>query len=81
MINVEGIAGEKLLSLIQRIENLEEDRANIGEDIREVYREAKGVGFDTKIIRQLIKLRKMEADDRQELEALLESYKTAIGMP
>ena len=81
MINVEGIAGEKLLSLIQRIENLEEDRTNIGEDIREVYREAKGVGFDTKIIRQLIKLRKMEADDRQELEALLESYKTAIGMP
>ncbi|MGY8995424.1 MAG: DUF2312 domain-containing protein [Alphaproteobacteria bacterium] len=81
MINVEGIAGEKLLSLIQRIENLEEDRTNIGEDIREVYREAKGTGFDTKIIRQLIKLRKMEADDRQELEALLESYKTAIGMP
>jgi uncharacterized protein (UPF0335 family) len=46
-----------------------------------VYREAKGTGFDTKISRQLIKLRKMEADDRQELEALLESYKTAIGMP
>ncbi len=81
MINVEGIAGEKLLSLIQRIENLEEDRANIAADVREVYREAKGLGFDPKIIRQLVKLRKMEADDRQEHEALLDSYKTAIGMP
>lgn len=74
-------AGDALLSLLQRIERLEEDRANIGADIREVYREAKGVGFDPKIIRQLIKLRRMEASDRQEQEALLESYKSAIGMP
>ncbi|MBT5432370.1 MAG: DUF2312 domain-containing protein [Alphaproteobacteria bacterium] len=80
MINVDGIAGEKLLSLIQRVENLEEDRTNIAEDVREVYREAKGLGFDPKIIRQLVKLRKMETDDRQELEALIDSYKTAIGM-
>lgn len=78
--NTDGIAGEKLLSLIQRIERLEEDRTNIGADIREVYSEAKGIGFDPKIIRQLVNLRKMEASDRQEQEALLESYAAAIGM-
>lgn len=75
-----NIAGEKLMSLIQRIERLEEDRANIGADIREIYREAKGIGFEPKIIRQLVKLRKMEASDRQEEEALIESYMAAIGM-
>ena len=76
-----NIAGEKLMSLIQRIERLEEDRSNIGADIREIYREAKGIGFEPKIIRQLVKMRKMEASDRQEEEALIESYKAAIGMP
>lgn len=76
-----NIAGEKLMSLIQRIERLEEDRTNIGADIREIYREAKGLGFEPKIIRQLVKMRKMEASDRQEEEALIESYKAAIGMP
>jgi uncharacterized protein (UPF0335 family) len=81
MVEVEGIAGEKLLSFFRRLESLEEDRSNIGEDIREVYREAKATGFDTKIMRQVLKLRAMEADDRQEMEALIESYKTAIGMP
>lgn len=76
-----NIAGEKLMSLIQRIERMEEDRSNIGADIREIYREAKGIGFEPKIIRQLVKMRKMEASDRQEEEALIESYKAAIGMP
>lgn len=80
MAQTDGIAGEKLMSLIQRIERLEEDRAAVAEDIREVYREAKGLGFETKIIRQLVKMRKMEASDRQELEALIDSYKAAIGM-
>ena len=75
-----NIAGEKLMSLIQRIERLEEYRANIGADIREIYREAKGIGFEPKIIRQLVKMRKMEASDRQEEEALIESYMAAIGM-
>ena len=75
-----NIAGEKLMSLIQRIERLEEDRANIGADIREIYREDKGIGFEPKIIRQLVKMRKMEASDRQEEEALIESYMAAIGM-
>lgn len=81
MAEADGVAGEKLLSLIQRIERLEEDRTNIGADIREIYSEAKGIGFEPKIIRQLVKMRKMEASDRQELEALIESYKAAIGMP
>lgn len=81
MAEADGVAGEKLLSLIQRIERLEEDRTNIGADIREIYSEAKGIGFDPKIIRQLVKMRKMEASDRQEQEALIESYKAAIGMP
>ena len=80
MANVDGIAGEQLLNYIQRIERLEEEKTNLAEDIRDVYREAKGMGFDTKIVRQLIKLRKMEPDDRQEQEALIESYKIAIGM-
>ena len=58
------------------------DKAWIGgADIREIYREAKGIGFEPKIIRQLVKMRKMEASDRQEEEALIESYKAAIGMP
>ena len=76
----ESVAGEKLLSLIQRIERLEEDKTNIGADIREIYREAKGLGFEPKIIRQIVKDRKMEASDRQEAEAIYESYKAAIGM-
>ncbi|MBC6441397.1 MAG: DUF2312 domain-containing protein [Rhodospirillales bacterium] len=80
MTNVDGIAGEKLLSLIQRIENLEEERSSIATDIREVYGEARALGFDPGIMRQLVRLRKMENDDRQEQEALIESYKAAIGM-
>jgi uncharacterized protein (UPF0335 family) len=80
MVNVDGIAGEQLLNYIQRIERLEEEKTNLAADVRDVYREAKGMGFDTKIVRELIKLRKMEPDDRQELEALIESYKMAIGM-
>ncbi len=80
MANVDGIAGEQLLNYIQRIERLEEEKTNLTADVRDVYREAKGMGFDTKIVRELIKLRKMEPNDRQELEALIESYKIAIGM-
>ncbi len=80
MANVDGIAGEQLLNYIQRIERLEEEKTNLAADVRDVYREAKGMGFDTKIVRELIKLRKMEPNDRQELEALIESYKIAIGM-
>ncbi|MDD4617264.1 MAG: DUF2312 domain-containing protein [Alphaproteobacteria bacterium] len=75
-----GISGERLRSFIQRIEKLEEDKAAVGEDLKEVYAEAKGVGFDTKIIRQIIRLRKVEIEKRRENDELMELYKAAIGM-
>jgi uncharacterized protein (UPF0335 family) len=69
----------KLKSLIERIERLEEDRAAVAGDLKEVYAEAKGEGFDTKIIRKVIRLRKADAAKRSEEEALIELYITAIG--
>jgi len=71
---------EQLRLLIERVERLEEEKKNVAEDIRDVYSEAKAVGFDPKIMRQIIRLRKMEADDRAEMEAILETYKKALGM-
>ena len=75
-----GISGERLRSFIQRIEKLEEDKAAVCEDIKEVYAEAKGIGFDIKIIRQIVRLRKVEVEKRRENDELLELYKAAIGM-
>ena len=75
-----GVAGERLRSFVQRLERLEEEKAALTADIREVYNEAKGEGFDTKIMRQIVRLRKMETADRQEQEALLDLYKQALGM-
>ncbi len=75
-----GIAGDHLRSFIERIERLEEEKAAIANDIKEVYAEAKGNGFDTKIMRQIIRLRKMEPNDRQEQEELLDVYMRAVGM-
>ncbi len=75
-----GISGERLRTIIQRIEKLEEDKAGITDDIKEVYAEAKGVGFDVKIIRQIVRLRKIELEKRREADELLELYKAAIGM-
>jgi len=75
-----GVSGERLRSFIDRIERLEEDKAAVGEDLKEVYAEAKGVGFDTKIIRQIVRLRKVELEKRRENEELLDLYKAAIGM-
>ena len=80
MAEVGGVAVERLRSFIERIERLEEERAALGADIREVYAEAKGTGFDTKVMRQVIKLRKMDASDRQEQDHLLELYKRALGL-
>lgn len=79
-IDTMGITGDQLKSYIERIEKLEEEKANIGADIREVYSEAKANGFDTKVMRQLVRLRKMDQQDRAEQEELLHVYKTAIGM-
>lgn len=78
--NSGGIAADHLKAFIERIERLEEEKAAIASDIKEVYAEAKGTGFDTKIMRMLVRLRKMEPNDRQEQEELLDIYKRAIGM-
>jgi uncharacterized protein (UPF0335 family) len=75
-----GFAKEQLRSFIERIERLEEERAALTADIREVYSEAKGSGFDTKAMRQVVRLRKLDAADRQEQEALLDLYLSALGM-
>jgi len=75
-----GFAAGQLKSLIERIERLEEEKAALAADIREVYSEAKGVGFDIKIMRQIIRLRKMEKADLQEQEAVLDLYLSALGM-
>lgn len=75
-----GFAAGQLKSLIERIERLEEEKAALSADIREVYAEAKGHGFDTKIIRQVVRLRKVENADRQEQEAILDLYLSALGM-
>jgi uncharacterized protein (UPF0335 family) len=75
-----GFAKEHLKSFIERVERLEEERTALTADIREVYSEAKGTGFDTKIMRQVVRLRKMETADRQEQEAMLDLYLSALGM-
>jgi uncharacterized protein (UPF0335 family) len=80
MADFAGIAGEQLKSLIERIERLEEEKRALGEDIKEVYVEAKGAGFEPKIMRQLIKIRKMDKDEHDEQESLLDLYQRAIGM-
>ena len=80
MPDVGGIAGERLRSLIERIERLEEERKTLAADIKEVYAEAKGSGFDTKIMRQIVRLRKLDKADYQEQEAMLDIYLTAMGM-
>ena len=80
MPDVGGIAGERLRSFIERIERLEEEKRALSEDIKEVYAEAKGNGFDAKIMRQLIRIRRMDKDDLDEQETLLDVYKRALGM-
>lgn len=78
MADVGGIAAGQLKSLIERIERLEEEKKGIADDIRDVFAEAKGVGFDVKALRQVLKLRKMERAERQELESLVDLYLGAI---
>jgi uncharacterized protein (UPF0335 family) len=73
-------ADDRLRLLIERIERLEEEKKGIADDIRDVYMEAKAVGYDPKIMRQIVRLRKMKPDDRSEQEMVLETYKNALGM-
>lgn len=78
--DVDGVAGKRLKAIIERVERLEEEKTALAEDIKEVYGEAKATGFDVKIIRKIIRMRKMETEKRREEEELLEVYKAAIGM-
>jgi len=78
--DVGGVAGKRLRSFLERIERLEEEKSALAEDIRDVYAEAKSAGFESKIMRRIIKLRKMEVEQRREEDELLELYMSAIGM-
>ena len=74
------IAAERLRSFVERIERLESERAAIAGDVREVYAEAKGAGFDVRTLRQVVRLRRLDNAERQEQEALLDLYKSALGL-
>ena len=80
MADAQGVAGERLRQLIEKIERLEDEKKEVGEQIKDVMAEAKGEGFDVKVLRQVLKLRRMKPHDRSEQEELLELYKAAIGM-
>jgi len=80
MAKTGGIAADRLKQIVARIERLEEDKKAIADDIKEVYAEAKGAGFDTKILRQVVRLRKLDQAEWQEQDALLDLYLSAIGM-
>lgn len=75
-----GIAADQLRLLIERIERLEEEKKGLNDDIKDVYLESKATGYDPKIMRQILRLRKMQPHDRQEQEAILQTYLSALGM-
>jgi len=80
MTKAGNVTAEQLRSYIERIERLNEEKANIAADIRDVFAEAKGNGFDAKVMREIIKKRKKKAHEREEEEILLETYQRALGM-
>lgn len=71
---------DRLRLLVERVERLEEEKKGIADDIRDVYAEAKAVGYDAKIMRQIVRLRKMDPNARAEMEAILDTYKAALGL-
>ena len=75
-----GIAADRLRSLVDRIERLEEERKALGSDIKDIYAEAKSAGFDVKVLRQLIRVRKQEPAEVEEQESMLDVYRRALGM-
>ena len=75
-----GIAADRLLSLIERVERLEEERKALGSDIKDIFAEAKSAGFDVPVMRQILRLRKQEPSEVAEQESLLDLYKRALGM-
>lgn len=80
MADVGGIAGDRLKSFVERIERLDEEIRELNNDKKEVYAEAKGTGFDTKVIKEVVRLRRMDKDDLDEHETLVDLYKRALGM-
>ncbi|GBQ72638.1 hypothetical protein AA103196_3118 [Ameyamaea chiangmaiensis NBRC 103196] len=78
--SVGGIAADRLRSLVERVERLEEERKALSSDIRDIFVEAKSAGFDVKTIKQIIRIRKMEPADVEEAETLLDIYRRALGM-
>jgi uncharacterized protein (UPF0335 family) len=74
------VAKDQLLSVIERIEHLEEEKKGISDDIKEVYAEAKANGYDTKVLRKVVSIRKQDATEREEQDAILDLYLTALGM-
>lgn len=79
-IKTGGVAADRLRSIVERIERLEEERKALGSDIKDIYAEAKSAGFDVKVLRQLIRIRKQEPAEVEELESLLDVYRHALGM-
>lgn len=80
MSEIGGISADRLRSLIEQVERLEEEQKALASDIRDIFAEAKGAGFDVKIMKEIIKLRKMNAADRDEKEFLLEAYRKALDI-
>ena len=80
MSDTQGVAGHQLRQIIERIERLEEEKKTIADDIKEVYGEAKAMGFDTKVLRKVIAIRKQDRNERLEQEAVLDTYLHALGM-
>lgn len=79
-VTIENVSADQLQSIIERIEQLEEEKKEVSEQIKEVYAEAKGNGFDAKIIRKIVSIRKKSPDERSEEEAILDMYMQALGM-
>nr|WP_319513833.1 DUF2312 domain-containing protein [uncultured Cohaesibacter sp.] len=80
MSNTGGVAADQLRAFVERIERLEEEKKALNDDIKGVYAEAKGNGYDVKVLRQVVRLRKQDSNERQEMESLLDLYLHALGM-
>lgn len=76
----DNVSAEQLRQYIERVERLDEEKKGISDDIKDVYAEAKSTGFDTKIMKQIVRLRKMEKHARDEADALLDTYRAALGL-
>lgn len=79
-VSTDGVAADELKQFVERIERLEEEKKGIADDIKEVFAELKGRGFDTKIVRKIVQIRRQDANERQEQEAILDLYLQALGM-